>query len=849
MALVFVLAVVFVLRTDRTTPPPPRSSDSSLDRAPLLRSAEFPATPRAPRSQPVGVEFSPLDPALAGTGGVKLRVIRARSHEPVDGASVVLHGTGHGGERIRATTRSDSQGRAVLSAVPAGPWLSLHIEASGLAPVVRADVDVLRDSVVDLGEVEIGAQRNLVVRVSDESSMPVAGARVEARRLHPSVDEVLRTGRFPELLQHLPNLTSPAVAQTNSAGIAQLDGVDPGPTLVLALLPDRVPARVLVEVTPEIDPDVPDLILREGAVVGGRVVDGRGEPVPGALLAASDVEGRTDRGDDPPRWNFAGPDGRFEFRLPIPALPGGLWVVAEGHPATWVFVQGPAGDLRIVLADGVPFELTAVDADTGEPVPDARVELRVKSAPPGNDWRWDTVTDSAGRVGATLPLGRLDELRVVGSWRITAYGPNCPPDDPYLTPLDIPSELVRDSPLRVVARLMPWPALPLEGRVVDETGHVVPDAAATDSSWGPRDPIARTDAKGAFRARVRADGSPTTETWLRVLSPGWVVRRPWARVERGHTGQHPTVTLVVVPSAAIRGRVVAVDGTAVARAILQWDGPDHGHAKHRAISGPDGRFVLTDLEATGPTPAQDRDGSLSIAADGFVPAWSDSFRLLPGRTADVGDVVLSRGTTVEGRLLDPSGAPAAGVRVGIYPIAWMDPPGLTRDMVLYATTDSEGRFLLSGVQSFTELVVESRGPGEARTSMPLLRKDGPPIVSLSVRMERGAPLSGILVGADGTPRSGNVVYSQERSAAGGDSRKWTARVQANADGRFRFESVPLGAATLTAHGDRAEGSTTVDAASSEQVRLVLKPSPDGDSLDLWWWLHDQVPGHPLDTAR
>jgi hypothetical protein len=115
-------------------------------------------------------------------------------------------------------------------------------------------------------------------------------------------------------------------------------------------------------------------------------------------------------------------------------------------------------------------------------------------------------------------------------------------------------------------------------------------------------------------------------------------------------------------------------------------------------------------------------------------------------------------------------------------------------------------------------------------------------------MERGAPLTGILVAADGTPRMGNVVYSQERSGSGGDSVKWTDRVRTNVDGRFRFESVPLGAATLTAHGDRAGGSTTVDSASSEEVRLVLKPLADEDAFDPWWW-HDEVPSHPLDAAR
>jgi hypothetical protein len=115
-------------------------------------------------------------------------------------------------------------------------------------------------------------------------------------------------------------------------------------------------------------------------------------------------------------------------------------------------------------------------------------------------------------------------------------------------------------------------------------------------------------------------------------------------------------------------------------------------------------------------------------------------------------------------------------------------------------------------------------------------------------MERGAPLTGRVTDTDGASRRGYVTYSQRRLAPGAPSGEWTDQVRTDAEGRFRFESVPLGPATVSAHAGGEVGRATVDAVSGTEVRLVVTPSADDDPDSLWWPM-DEVPRHPLDAAR
>src|SRR5262245_33104165 len=155
---------------DRATPD--ETSTVAPPAALAMRGASRETTPRTDAA-PDGVRISPIDPALAGVGSLRLRVVRSDGDRvvPVEGASVVLHGTGHGYETIRLAARSGPDGVARFSSAAAA-WLTLDVAAAGEPSVVRADVDVARDRETDLGDVRVGVRRTLRVPVIDEASRP-----------------------------------------------------------------------------------------------------------------------------------------------------------------------------------------------------------------------------------------------------------------------------------------------------------------------------------------------------------------------------------------------------------------------------------------------------------------------------------------------------------------------------------------------------------------------------------------------------------------------------------------------------------------------------------------------------
>lgn len=819
---------------------------------PLASSAIIPRVP-APETRMTGIRFSPLDPAQAGVGSVRLRVIRATTREPIVGASVVLHGTGHGGEVVRVGVATGPRGEAVLSEVPAGPWLTLHVEAAGLATLHRADVDVVRNQTLDLGDVALVAGRTVRVRALDERLSAVEGAIVEVHALDPGQARAMRPGylRFlPSCLQHLGD---PAVATTDAQGLAVVEGVPPGDVMVSARRPGHITARLVVHVSGEVDPELPELILREGVAVAGRVVDTAGQPVGGALLVASDRHRGIDAEDDPPRWARADASGRFELRLPEDALPGGLWVRSDDHPARWVGVEAPGGDLRVVLDDGVPFELVAVHETTNAPVPDAVVELEVApSASPGEPlWSSTSTTDSDGRIRTTLPRGRLEHINLSAPGFIHAHGPDGGRYDAYLTRIPAAPELAPVPEVRLVARLRPWPSWPLDGRVVDERGLPVPGVVMSTTSWGAPEPAARTDGTGHFEHVVDArDGVPEPKTWLRVLSPGWVVVQPWSEVQRDDPRRRASVTVTVQPSATIRGRAVASDGTGLPNVAVSWTGPAHGDGGGgETTSRSDGTFLLTDLESTGPRGERGGTGRVHLTADGFLPVWSPDFTLIPGRTADVGLLVMSRGATVAGRILDPQGAPAAGVRVGVYPAGWVNPPGLAREDIRFAVTDAAGRFRVTGVRGHAWLAGEPRGPTEARTSVSVPNRDESSTVAVTLQMRPGGSLVGTVVDEHGAPCEALVVVRRRAQDAPRADEHELAPVRTDPQGRFRLASVPLGPAILTACTSERLGTVEVDPAAGTTIKVVIEPSADAWPTAIGFFGPDRIPRHPRDTSR
>jgi hypothetical protein len=417
---------------------------------------------------------------------------------------------------------------------------------------------------------------------------------------------------------------------------------------------------------------------------------------------------------------------------------------------------------------------------------DAGVRLTVTTESSGPDarWTWDARTDWAGRVVTRAPRGRLERIEVQADGFDDAYGPTSPPDGRPLDTMAVTGDLAAGGPVHVVVTLRPWPLLRLDGSVVDEQGKVVQDAVVSATNWGLVDSLVRTDAQGRFRAIVDARQGPPRNVELRVRTPGWVVRVPRAAVDVAEDGSDARVTLTVQPSATIRGRVVAQDGGGVVGAVVRWTGPRQGRSAPVAATGADGRFVLADLEPDGRDASQERAGRVVATAEGLRGASTADFQLVPGRTADVGTIVLTPGRVLDGLILDPLGAPAPGVRVTLSPVAFMIPPGLVREQFRFATTDAVGRFRVGDVDWRSILTAEPRGPGEVEATRPV-EPDGPDAhLSVTLQLEAGARSRGRV---RRPPSAGRV----SAGARGPRDRKDAGPVVAtDQQGRFRFRSTP-----------------------------------------------------------
>ncbi len=185
-----------------------------------------------------------------------------------------------------------------------------------------------------------------------------------------------------------------------------------------ALAPGRAMAVAVALARPGEEIALGDLVLGPGGIVTGRVLDGDGVPVPGAVVGpeGADMAGspladsrrREARNlvDDP--WVQAGADG--EFRLEgVPAGTGRFWAGADGFlstPASGVEVREgeETAGLRFVLEPLAPEDTVEgfVAGPDGRPVGEALVQWTCDE---GNRRMSSTLSaDAAGRFVLRLPF-------------------------------------------------------------------------------------------------------------------------------------------------------------------------------------------------------------------------------------------------------------------------------------------------------------------------------------------------------------------------------------------------------------------------------------------------------------
>jgi len=394
----------------------------------------------------------------------------------------------------------------------------------------------------------------------------------------------------------------PVGARTGEGGRVRAGRLGAGPFTVTVRAPgfEEVTRRRV----PEGSPCVVTL-GRQGAMMV-TVVDESGKPAAGArVLVAS-----------PSLWPARAAETRADGTVRLGGLDPGSYALraVQGTRASPIEVgvtvgRGEEKAVELRLAPGVMVAARVVDAVTDDGVPRARVTLAEAGLSP---FPIEALTDKAGRAvlgpiahgGATLVV-RADGFVARAAVRV---------EDPY--PGEIAVRLVRGGALI--------------GRVVDARGYAVDGAVVrvvgTDLEGLPID-------EDPQRAAFREAHFQSALEGPRPLVPSGelgVVPGPVPAIPRG-----PALGLALGPGAG-------PSGASASSASEPW------------VTARDGTFRATPI-------APGRVRAL-VRHPQYVEAMSEVVTLASEKEARV-DVVLSRGGTLEGRVVDVRGRPVAGAHV------------------------------------------------------------------------------------------------------------------------------------------------------------------------------------------
>ncbi|MBN8469210.1 carboxypeptidase regulatory-like domain-containing protein [Corallococcus exiguus] len=464
-----------------------------------------------------------------------------------------------------------------------------------------------------------------------------------------------------------------------------------------------------------------------------------------------------------------------EGRFVLEGLPEGLvtlWALGDTGAVSQGGVAVGSNDVTLTLEQGVLFEGTVTDTDRKTPIPDARVTLVAR-------WHtrfFDASTDAEGHfIVGPLPQGDYAAF-------VTAEGRS-----PWFRP-----ELDSTSAMETVVLA---PSLSLSGQVVSAEGAPVPGILVHLEGDTATASNQRTTTDGEGRFRFTA---PSVLHQLTAEAGG-----AFATLDVTPPQEHVEVRLQ--PGVFTTGTVRDDAGQPIPNARVETFREDGGPVTAEATTVTDvgGRYQL------GPT----RPGphTFRILAPHHLDVELHAQKLQRGMAPL--DFTLRRAQSVEGRVVDTSGAPVEGIRLwlsGNLGGGDIDPDGARR-------SDASGHFVLD---------VKRAGTGELSVEDPSFQRQ-----SLAVRipsrdvvvvLDRGASVSGTVTDSRGLPLRGATVTlgteAQEEDVPYEEPRQSLTDEQ----GRFQLQGIAPGAYLLGA----VIRSDLMDASVSQPITFQAREHKD-----------------------
>lgn len=531
------------------------------------------------------------------------------------------------------------------------------------------------------------------------------------------------------------------------------------------------------------------------------VVTSRGQPVPGTRLLLEWFEG-------------AGIEGTPAATFPLTCDADGraVWLGAPTATLRTVRVQSGGGDKlvwstpMVVAPDERDVELAAgamhlacalrgtVRSESGTPIPDATVSC--------NAWH-DTRTAADGTY--TMRVGTGEDSRPMLAWAVGFAE--------AMQALDLP-EGTTSHTLDITLR----PGTRMAGRVLDADGAPVAGAIVSASAALGR---LTTDADGRFAWTSVAPGS---RQLLDAQAPGRGVGSTMAE------GGGPEVDLVLQRGLGLDVRVDDTLGRPVPFAKLARSTARSG-VRTEGYTAADGRLHLADLPS-GPL-------DLRVHRRGFA-THTVTIHMRP----DLPEVrmVLERGRTLRGRVVDHEGQPLVGASV----YANLDRNVGLRTAGTSAHTDAAGAFALNDLPA-EPCTIHAYQSGWQRGSVSVA---GPADVEIVIQLEASAVVAGrVLDARTREPVLGfslKVSSSTPNATLRGEPRRHTT-----SDGRWRFTASALSPEQevrieVCASG-YAPGRATARAmrtSDTDEVLLLLEPGATLTGI-----VRDASSGEPIAGAE
>lgn len=593
-----------------------------------------------------------------------------------------------------------------------------------------------------------------------------------------------------------------------------------------------------------------ELELRRGPSIDVRVVDARGEPVPGARVESAN------------RGGLTGPDGHVLLRG-LDVGSAYVTVTAAGYAPTNDFVDAgddPAAVVTAVLTlvRGSAIGGLVVD-EAGTPVADAAVEV---GQPHGRRERASTDAHGVWTVGDLA----------TGSYLVTATS--------AIHVATAPQEILHDSARGQAGLVVRVEAgAEVHGLVVDTHGAPVREASV---SAGRR--AARTDEHGVFtltglvagtydvyaytdRATsasqevavvrrgtaplrlvvqptniagivVNSRGVPLEDVRVMAASDGPHGRRSDRTDEHGHfeLGQLPPGAYVITASRDDEHDrqdpdtgVVVTAGTRSVRIVLPDLSSVHGRVVLDGAPVPYFGFMLSVVDEPrfeSPAPVREPGGTfrvdglragtrtLVLVGPSFVTRTIRNIRVGAGEDRDLGDLVVEAGRTVHGRVTTAGGSPVAGAQVAIHTSGRSASDdalaGRVRDRYV-ARTDAMGAYTLAGIAprepDGSPLMIEATAP-----AMAMLERE---LADTETDVDLVLVGTGIIAGTMApTDTARALVVATEVGTEGS-----TIYANPDASGAFAFDPLPAGTYRVRVSGPWNIAARLVTVTAGDTVRI------------------------------